>query len=177
LQERQTASDLQLSPDGKHVFILITERADIAKRAEVPNYVTDSGYVEDIAARVMVGDQQDTRSLVVMNVETGKTVPVASTFAGDKRPVNWSMPRLSDDGAIAVADARAGDNKDRWLVAIDAETGTARVIDALHDEAWVREIGGFGPNAQASFGWMPDNRRLWFLSERDGWMHLYSVEA
>jgi len=113
----------------------------------------------------------------VMNLETGKTVAAAASFTGDKRAINWSMPRLSDDGAFAVADARAEDNKDRWLVAVDAETGAARVLDALHDDAWVREVGGFGPAAQSSFGWLPDNRHLWFLSERDGWMHLYTVDA
>ena len=77
----------------------------------------------------------------------------------------------------AVADARADDNKDRWLVAVDPNSGKTRVIDALHDDAWVREIGGFGPNAQPSFGWLPDTRHLWFLCERDGWMHLYTVDA
>jgi dipeptidyl aminopeptidase/acylaminoacyl peptidase len=37
---------------------------------------------------------------------------------------------------------------------------------------------GFGgPMGGGSMGWMPDDRRLWFLSERDGWMHLYLVDA
>jgi dipeptidyl aminopeptidase/acylaminoacyl peptidase len=177
LQEHQLATDLQLSPDGKHVFIIVTERADAAKHAEVPNYVTDTGYTEDIPARVKVGDAQDKRTLVVMNVETGQTASADASFAGDKRAVNWSMPRLAEDGSVSVADARATDNKDRWLVAVDPESGKTRVVDALHDDAWVRELGGFGPNAQPSFGWMPDNKHLWFLSERDGWMHLYTVDA
>ena len=71
---------------------------------------------------------------------------------------------------------RADDNKDRWLVAVDPESGKARVLDALHDDAWVREVGGFGPD-DPSFGWLPDQKHLWFLSERDGWMHLYTVDA
>jgi len=44
LADRQSASDLQLAADGKHVFILVTERADTAKRPNVPNYVTESSY-------------------------------------------------------------------------------------------------------------------------------------
>ncbi len=48
LADRQSATDLQLSPDGKHVFILVVERAEAAKRPNVPNYVTESGYTEDI---------------------------------------------------------------------------------------------------------------------------------
>jgi dipeptidyl aminopeptidase/acylaminoacyl peptidase len=61
-------------------------------------------------------------------------------------------------------------------VAVDPESGKTRVIDALHDDAWIREAGG-GFGADASFGWMPDQKQLWFLSERDGWMHLYTVDA
>ena len=204
LAERQSASDLQLSPDGKHVFILVLERPDAARRPNIPNYVTGSGYTEDIPTRTFVGDAQGTRTLAVMNIETGKTVtavldgisvPADLDSANDastlkdtkesedtkdtktpKRQLRWGMPLLSDDGAIAVSHVRAGDNKDRWLAVVDPESGTARVLDALHDDAWVREIGGAGGN-DPSFGWMPDQARLWFLAERDGWMHLHAVDA
>src|SRR5204862_726911 len=74
LADRQSASDLQLSPDGTHVFILIVERSETAKRPNVPNYITESSYTEDIPARTFVGDAQDKRTLAVMNVATGKTV-------------------------------------------------------------------------------------------------------
>ena len=173
LAERQTASDLQLAPDGRHVFVVVTERSESARRPAVANYVSASSYAEEIPARTFVGDAQDRRSLVVMNLETGKTVTADAGFAAG-RPVRWSMPQVSDDG-IAVAQVHADDNKDRWLVAVDPDSGTTRVVDALHDDAWVRETGGFGPN-ESSFGWI-DGKRLWFLSERDGWMHLYSVDA
>ena len=48
LQDRQTASDLMLSPDDTHVFILVAERPAGAKNTIVPNYVTETGYTEDI---------------------------------------------------------------------------------------------------------------------------------
>ena len=92
------------------------------------------------------------------------------------RAVRWGMPQISDDGARAVAHVRADDNKDRWLVVVDPESGKSRVLDTLHDDAWVREVGGFGPN-DPSFGWQADQTHVWFLSERDRWMHLYSVDA
>src|SRR6185295_2528647 len=83
----------------------------------------------------------------------------------------------SDDGLRAIANARATDNKDRWLAAVDPDTGKTRVVDALHDDAWVREVGGFGQGEPAGFGWLADQTHVWFLSERDGWMHLYSADA
>src|SRR5207244_9512301 len=137
---------------------LLVERTETAKRANVPNYVTESGYTEDIPARTFVGDAQDTRTLAIMNVETGKTSHADSSFAGTvplkpdpdgktrPRAVRWGMPQISDDGTRAVAHVRADDNKDRWLVVVDPESGTSRVLDTLHDDAWAREVGGFGPN-------------------------------
>jgi dipeptidyl aminopeptidase/acylaminoacyl peptidase len=176
LQDRQSAQDLQLSPDGTHVFVVVVERADAAKRAAVPNYVTATGYVEDIPARTMVGDAQDKRLLAVMNLETGKTVWADAGFAGEKREIRWGTTLVSEDGSMAVSSARSNDNKDRWLVTVDPESGKTRVLDVLHDDAWIREVGGFGP-IESSFGWMPDQKHLWFLSERDGWMHLYTLDA
>ena len=45
----------------------------------------------------------------------------------------------------------------------------------LHDDAWVREGGR--PAAVAGVEFLPDNQRIWFLSERDGWMHLYTLDV
>jgi dipeptidyl aminopeptidase/acylaminoacyl peptidase len=186
LADRQSATDLQLSPDGTHVFVLVVERSETAKRPNVPNYVTESSYTEDIPARTFVGDAQDNRSLSVMNLETGKSVAVESpaTEAKDtketkdiKAAIRWGMPLLSDDGALAIANARAANNKDRWLVAVDPETGKVRILDALHDDAWVREVGGGFGQGDGSYGLLPDQKHVWFLSERDGWMHLYSLDA
>ncbi len=72
LQERQTASDLMLSPDDTHLFIVVTERPAGAKNAIVPNYVTETGYIEDIPGRSNVGDTQDRRLLAILNLEDGQ---------------------------------------------------------------------------------------------------------
>jgi dipeptidyl aminopeptidase/acylaminoacyl peptidase len=200
LQERQSAMDLMLSPDGRHVFIVVSERPAGAKQTIVPNYVTESGYTEDIQARTNVGDTQDRRLLAVLNLETRKSVWADASFAppvpetekpagegatgpegrpGRKaeREIRWSMAAVSADGKHVVATARAVDNKDRWLVTLDPESGKTRVIDHLRDEAWIREAGGFGFGGPGSEMFLPDNRRIWFLSERDGWMHLYTLDV
>ncbi len=95
----------------------------------------------------------------------------------EPRGVRWSAPFFSKDGKLVVAVARAEDFKDRWIVAVDPETGKTRVVDALHDDAWIRDIGGFGPAGGSGMGWLPDGHTLFFLSERDGWMHLYTVDV
>jgi len=154
----------------------------------VPNYVTETGYTEDIPGRSNVGDMQDRRLLAVLNLQTGKSVWADGSFAPPvaeaekpagssskaEREIRWGTPVFSTDGKYAVASATSADNKDRWFVTIDAETGKTRVIDTLHDDAWIREAGGgFGsPTLQ----FLPDDKRVWFLSERDGWMHLYTLD-
>jgi dipeptidyl aminopeptidase/acylaminoacyl peptidase len=204
LQDRQSAIDLMLSPDDTHVFVLVSERPAGARNVIVPNYVNETGYTEDIPGRTAVGDAQNRALLAILNLKTGKTAWADGSFAppidepmpvpserqrvegptttapgapGKKaeREIRWSMPDVSDDGRLAVAGARSADNKDRWYVALDAETGKTRVIDALHDDAWVREAGGGFGSPGVEF--LPDNHRVWFLSERDGWMHLYTVDA
>jgi dipeptidyl aminopeptidase/acylaminoacyl peptidase len=189
LADGQSAVDLQLSPDGVHVFILVNERARDSRATNVPNYVTESAYTEEISGRTNVGDAQNVRKLAIVNLDTRKTVWADGGFAGDvpanggnpqsdrPRPpeLNWGMPSISTDGAYAVGYTRATDNKDRWLVLLDPETGQSRILDHLHDEAWIRELrGGFGGNVA---GFLPDDRHIWFVSERDGWAHLYTLDV
>jgi hypothetical protein len=154
-QDGQAATDLMLAPDEDHVFIMVGERAGGAKSADVPNYVTESSYPENIPARPLVGDAQASRRLGMLNLKTGKAAWADSAFAGTRkaavptaggtakevpRDVNWSMPVFSPDGKRAVAVVSSADFKDRWFVTLDADTGQARVVDQLHDDAWI--LGG-----------------------------------
>ena len=198
LQDRQAATDLMLAPDGAHVFILVAERAAGAKTTIVPSYVTASGYTEDIPGRSNVGDTQDRRLLAILNLKTNKSVWADGSFAppvaddekagpapGEsrdaatpppgrraEREIRWAMPIVSEDGRYTVASARSADNKDRWIVTVEPDTGKTRVVDVLRDEAWVREAGLGGDGIE----FLPDRRRIAFLSERDGWMHLYTLD-
>jgi dipeptidyl aminopeptidase/acylaminoacyl peptidase len=188
LQDRQAAADLMLSPDDVHVFVLIAERPAGARTVVVPSWVNETGYVEDIPGRTAVGDTQNRLLLAVINLKTGKSVWADASFAAPpqeataatgarkaERKVRWSLPHVSEDGKFAVAAARAADNKDRWYVLVDPETGKTRVVDALHDDAWIRAAGGgFGVSGVE---FLPDDKRIWFLSERDGWMHLYTLDV
>jgi dipeptidyl aminopeptidase/acylaminoacyl peptidase len=184
IAERQSVTQLQLHPSETWVFLTVTERAE-AKPTVVPNFVTVTGYTEDIPARTKVGDAQDRARLAILNLKTRKSVWADASFAGTRkvngkdepRDVRWSQPLVSPDGAIVAAVARSDDFKDRWIVVLDPETGKARVVDALHDDAWIRDAGGGGPFGGGGLAWMPDGHSLWFLSERDGWMHLYTADA
>src|SRR2546421_9601012 len=67
----QNVVNLNLSPDGKYVIATITEPATGSKNTIVPNFVTESGYTEDISGRTKVGDTPGRTRLTIINVETG----------------------------------------------------------------------------------------------------------
>jgi dipeptidyl aminopeptidase/acylaminoacyl peptidase len=177
LRARQSVTDMQLDGSGRFVFALVTERPEAAKIADVPDYVTESGYVGNLPGRTKVGDTQNATHLAVLDLESRTTTFAALPDAGGTgsapRDVRWTMPVLSDDGTVAVATVRAADNKDRWLVRVDPASGRASVLHHEHDEAWVRD--GLGLDSP-SVGFLPGGHRLWFVSEQTGWMHVYSLD-
>jgi dipeptidyl aminopeptidase/acylaminoacyl peptidase len=69
----QNVVNLNLSPDGKFVIATISEPGTGSKNTIVPNFVTESGYTEDISGRTKVGDTQNRTRLTIINVETGET--------------------------------------------------------------------------------------------------------
>jgi dipeptidyl aminopeptidase/acylaminoacyl peptidase len=170
LQARQTAAGLQLSPDGKYVIATVLD-AGTAKGSVVPNWITDSGYVEDINGRSFVGDVQGRTRLAILDAVSGdvKWVDHGQKTGDAERDVQLSQPVWNEAGDKAVVVARAADFKDRWILALDAATGKTRVLAAQHDNAWVG-----GPGA-ATIGWMKNDREVFYQSEQTGWSHLYAV--
>ena len=195
LQARQNVASLQLSPDEKIVTAVVMEPPANAKNTIVPNYVTESAYTEDIPGRSNVGDTQARVRLALIDVETGevkwvdhgqKTAPPAPqtqkmdtgresgaqssrTPTSQERDVQLFQPAWSEDGTRAVILARAVDNKDRWILALDPATGKTRVLASDHDNAWVGGPGG------STLGWLRNGREVYFQSERSGWSQLYAV--
>jgi dipeptidyl aminopeptidase/acylaminoacyl peptidase len=179
LQARQTVGVLRLTPDEKYVISSVFESAATpAKSTIVPNFITDNAYTEDIAGRSNVGDTQGTSRLAILNVETGevKWVEHGQRKAGGTtdRELQMSPPVWSEDGTRAVIGARAADNKDRWIFALDPATGKTRTLVNIHDDAWV---AGGGPQGAAAntFGWMKNDREVYFISEKSGYAQLYAV--
>ncbi|MDQ3133951.1 MAG: S9 family peptidase [Acidobacteriota bacterium] len=85
------------------------------------------------------------------------------------RDVQLFQLQWSEDGRHAAMLARSADNKERWVLRLDPATGKTTVLAEMRDEAWVGGPGAF------TLGWLPDNERVYFQSERDGFAHLYTV--
>ncbi|WP_058833517.1 S9 family peptidase [Luteimonas abyssi] len=182
-----------LSPDGR--WLLAVTEAKSAERGQggrMPKYVTESGYeeFEDVRTRVGRNDPLP-QTFWMVEVATGRTHklaldglpgidrdPLANLRrAAGKDPLQGPRPvriegqgpdamQWSGDGRQAAVMLHSVDNKDRWLVTVDAGQTAPRLRHRLTDEAWIN--WGFN-----EFGWMPDNRSVWFLSEHSGYSHLH----
>ena len=106
-----------LSPDDTHVFVLVAERPAGAKNTIVPNYVTETGYTEDIPGRTNVGDTQDRRLLAVLNLKTGKTVWADGSFAPPvpNEPRSRATRAGADSAPADAADARTPKKAEREI--------------------------------------------------------------
>ncbi|RYU87917.1 S9 family peptidase [Mucilaginibacter terrigena] len=192
-------SGVQLSPDGRYVTYRLTQLAEGAKNTIVPDYVTSSGYTEDIPNRTKVGGPQSTSesfifdrqrdsvySIITKDLPGIKDIPEyfkdypkeleARKKLNADRKVDISGPYWSPDGSYAIVNVDAQDNKDRWLMKLDAATGKLTLLDRQHDDAWIGGPGTGGFFANGSLGWT-DNTHFFFQSEASGYSHLYLADV
>ncbi|MBD1208042.1 MAG: S9 family peptidase [Ignavibacteria bacterium] len=192
---QKNAFALSISPDARFVTFILSQSAQDAKRTIVPNFVTESGFTEDIPARTKVGEPQAKFELYVYDVVRDTTLQVkpdslegliptkapgdTSKIKLQARSVFYTSPSWAEEGHRAVVQIFSQDNKDRWIVVLNPEkVQFTTLLDHQRDSAWIGGpgISAFG-SADGSIGWMPDGKRIWFQSEADGWSHLYVIGA
>jgi dipeptidyl aminopeptidase/acylaminoacyl peptidase len=203
LGARQTAVNLQLTPDEKSVIATVVEQGDGGKNTIVPNFVTESAYTEDIGSRSKVGDSQNRTRLAIIAVDNGE---VKWVDHGQKQ-----APPPTADKAAAVQeeqssrgpqgrggqDARVNEPRERDVQLsspIWSEDGAKAVLMARaadNKDRWVLVLDPASGKTRVivtehddawidgpgsfTLGWMKDNRHIYFQSERTGYAHLYSV--
>jgi dipeptidyl aminopeptidase/acylaminoacyl peptidase len=101
----QGVASLSLSPDAKYVMATITEPGPGSKNTIVPNYVTETGYTEDIPGRTKVGDTQTRTRLVIIDVQTGETRNVDH---GQKLPATTPAQRTELNATEQAQRERGG---------------------------------------------------------------------
>jgi len=178
-----------LSPNsaGSYIVLSTYSSSQDAQRTVVPEWVTESGYTEEINGRTKVGDTQGASRLGLLEVATGE-VTWLDLHPGD--PGQEESERERSEGgssgepelsmATFLGWNHAGTHglfmsvdygfNYRWIFSLDASTGELTLVDSLYDEAWVN-----GPCFYGCAGWLPDSNRIYFVSEETGYAHLYTV--
>ncbi len=189
-----------LSPDARWLLVVTQKKgADAGRVGKLPHYVTESGYEETEDARTRVGRNPPVaQRLWLVDARTGavrelkfddlpgiKDDPLAALRRQAGKPALQGDREVQvmgrDDGTLAIEWNRDGDsaalmlrsvdNKDLWIAGIELaqdafDKAKLQPRHHLHDAAWIN--WSFN-----DFGWLADNRTLWFLSEESGFSHLY----
>ena len=172
LRKGETVSTISVSPAGNALLLVTTIPAGDKQRAtEIPHFVTKSGYTEEKKSREKVGDVQDGGRIAYIPVTRGEPTWL-TLFPGDtaNAPGLAQVNGWNDDGTKALVFAVSFDWKTRYIYTVGAK-GALTALDTLRDSAWVD-----GP-ALGEAGWLDGGRRIWFVSEADGYAHLYTMSA
>ncbi|MCB0566066.1 MAG: prolyl oligopeptidase family serine peptidase [Phaeodactylibacter sp.] len=196
---KKRLSNLQASPDLRFVTFRLAKDED-AKNTSVPEFVTESGYLDEQRARPKVGSPRDAYEMGIYDrqrdtfymVDTKNLEGIYAKPAflyeyhtgsepfnpeyDNPKPTVILGPVFSEGGQAAVV-VRSQDNKDRWTAALNLEQGTLNQLDWQHDEAW---IGGPGivrwDFSTGTLGWL-NEELLYYQSEATGFSHLYTVNV
>ncbi len=191
-------SGMSLSPDGKIIAYTMVQRPKV-ERTIVPNYVTQSGYTQDIPGRPVVGVKQPRFTSYLYNREADTVYPIviadipgirdipnfykdypdeyeAKKKADALRSVYVSQPIWNTEGTRAFVVVRSQDHKDRWIMALNTSNGHLQLLDRQHDEAWIGGPGMGYSYSAGNVGWINDHT-IWYQSEKTGYSHLYTMNV
>ncbi len=175
LGRNEQVDGVAVSPAGNALLIYTHASVEGVRVAEVPQYVTSSGYVENLKIRDYVGDTQETNRVAFVSLPSG-TLTWLKPYPTDSATGYLNQAAWNNSGSAAVFSSFTYDNKTRLIQTVDAATGAIRTLDRQFDSAWVLGASGFGP-CDTCLGWYDQSRRVWFTSERDGYSHLYTANA
>ena len=192
-----------LSPSGLYLLVVVKDKdADDGQRGQMPNYVTEEGYLSITETRTRVGRKvPPAQHLLLVDLETRNFTTVDYTrlpgFDTDpladlrESAIDWYVRQGADreevEEAVKAPDERPLTvdqiqwNRDGSLAAVQL-----RAID--NKDRWLVTIDPQDGELRTQhrltddawinwdyneFGWMQDGRALWYLSEESGYSHLY----
>tara|TARA_B100000700_G_scaffold58050_1_gene63044 strand:+ start:4 stop:2499 length:2496 start_codon:yes stop_codon:yes gene_type:complete len=202
LDKRMQWVDGRLSPNGRYLLVAMSEPQSWRDDGDImPNYITEDGRIEPEKVRRRVADakpqqhqlvlldlQKHTQTSLTYNTLDGWNEDVLAavkaenakaegqSYESKKEPraiqlmADWGWEngaiQWNEEGSEVAVMLEAWDNKDRWIATVDFGAKQLEQQDRLHDDAWINYTHN-------EFGWV-DEDTLWFMSEADGYSHLYA---
>lgn len=198
LDDKSSVQNIRLSPDGRFITYRISKQPEV-KTTIVPDFITGSGYTEDMVAHTKVGNPLPVYESYVYDLHRDSIYNISvSGIPGIKdlpdyvkdyprqleerlkknedRQVAINGPFWNENGSQAVIVAVALDNKDRWIMKLDPLSGKLSPLDRQRDEAWIGGPG-IGNRFSAGSAGFVDNNTFYFQSEASGYSHIYTVNT
>ena len=205
LEKKQTLVDAQLTPDGKQVLAILATESEKAKKAIVPNYITEAAYTDTIPSREKVGDASVPSRLAVFDEGTGDVKwfehgmkPVAPLEKSEKAAVASPIEKIekgNEEKTEKSGDTTAKEREVSLGLPVWSQNGqhafvTVRSSD--NKDAWLmafdpatakgRVLVSMHDDAWIRFpqfeplsGWLRDSQTIYYASEATGFMHLSTV--
>jgi dipeptidyl aminopeptidase/acylaminoacyl peptidase len=167
LAATERVSAISVSPNGRAALVAITLPGAGTRQTEVPQFVTTSGYVENMKLRTKVGDATGKQRVLWVSLPSGMATqlkPFGADSTGFLALAGWN-----DDGSRAALFAYPANHKSRILLTVGSNATATTTIETLRDTAWV------GGPCSSCAGWYDGGRRLWYVSEATGHAQLYSA--
>lgn len=201
LDKSKQLVDARLSPRGDKIIAAISEPQAWREDGDImPNYINEDGRISSERVRRRVADAKpNEQQLVILDLQnhsdttlTYNTLPGwnedvlaevkrenhearGEDYESEQKPraihlmADWGWEngamQWNEDGTQLAVMLEAWDNKDRWIATVDFAGKKLVAQDRLHDDAWINYTHN-------EFGWL-NTETLWFMSEADGYSHLY----
>lgn len=157
------------SPDSRYIAFWQTDERSI------PIYqFTDYSSFDDVYEEVpypRVGDPVPTVRIGIADTKSGKSKWVKTELGDGYFPrIYWT----SEAGQLAVSHLNRKQNHLKLFFA-DAATGNARLVMEEQSEAWI-DVFDFFAGILHYFFFPEGAKEFFWLSERDGWAHIYRYD-
>ncbi len=193
-----------LSPTGRWLLVVTQEKQDDeGKKGSMPNYVTESGYVETESVRTLVGrDSPAPQAVWLIDLDSGEKFELdLGGLPGITDDPLKELRKSSIEIFVAEGEDRAAAEKRleapetrsvqiwdmQWSADGQQPMLYVRAVD--NKDRWIASVD-FDQHKVVSqhrlsdkawvnpyhieHGWLRDNRTLWFLSEDHGYLGIYT---
>lgn len=165
----------QWSPDSKHISFWSIDANQIRDFYMINN--TDSVYSQVIPVEYpTIGQTPSPAKIGVVDVVSGKTNWL--TIPGDPR--QHYLPRMEwlTASELFVQQLNRKQNESK-IFSCNPETGESKVVFSEHDDAWIDIYtpweNVYGLEFRHKLTFINGGKEFLWLSEKDGWRHLYRI--
>lgn len=159
------------APDSKHIAYWQIDANQVRDFYMVNN--TDSVYSQIVPVEYpKVGDPPSPARIGVVGIADGKTTWMDTP--GDPQQHYIVRMEWGPDGKEIILQQMNRKQNESKLMLCNPQTGQVKTIYQESDEAWVAHVSEWS-DEQIGWDWVNGGQSFIWVSEKDGWRHLYLV--